>query len=578
MPEKTYLEGRPEPTAYHPSPEEYFGLLPGYSSLTEQILALQGVSSFSGEGKKFLPYALAGLGILAVACGTGVVGSEAPGVHPTGTAIPEIGPTSAPGSMDLMFNQPAGTVSAIQLFCAADESLCMYAAGGDDGGVVAMAPLFGPEFVNDGVNVTIRGFIPGGYQEITDPDRNGDPDGWRFNQSKIWPADLTTYFTVSEADQARFDEFLAKATTNGVAVSIDMQMDADERVTIILRSLGSDGPTVFTNTVQLEPLTVQDLLGYGGDEPVVAHEMASGGGVQFRPLAVDPTGESYNGAEVTVNGEAGTIEVGGQVINTPAETKPAPTEGAVDPLAWYSAGPNGEIVGQEGDLCLFGGTEQCFKFASPEVAVEARDGLQRVTLVMWWAESETIRAQYGTFDKFVAAIKEQPVRSDGLLMQPDEQANKDHSLVDGYNPIDPETGKPMEIDYSRYNVRVIDAPMAKAEKIMLSGLGGWYQINQSLVQTPDGKWIVKYTILDSITLPDSSGAGGLPLNPDLNLQDNALAMNQALNFLFTYMRHFENLDSYSSFSGKYPLRLRFFQVSKSAMPQAAKGTSFIVPR
>jgi len=163
-------------------------------------------------------------------------------------------------------------------------------------------------------------------------------------------------------------------------------------------------------------------------------------------------------------------------------------------------------------------------------------------------------------------------------MQPDEQANKDHSLVDGYNPIDSETGKPMEIDYSRYNVRVIDAPMAKAEKIMLSGLGGWYQINQSLVQTPDGKWIVKYTILDSITLPDSSGAGGLPLNPDLNLQDNALAMNQALNFLFTYMRHFENLDSYSSFSGKYPLRLRFFQVSKSAMPQAAKGTSFIVPR
>ncbi|PIV08765.1 hypothetical protein COS52_00960, partial [Candidatus Roizmanbacteria bacterium CG03_land_8_20_14_0_80_39_12] len=328
MPEKTYLEGRPEPTAYHPSPEEYFGLLPGYSSFTEQILALQGVSSFSGEGKKFLPYALAGLGILAVACGTGVVGSEAPGVHPTGTAIPEIGPTSAPGSMDLMFNQPAGTVSAIQLFCAADESLCMYAAGGDDGGVVAMAPLFGPEFVNDGVNVTIRGFIPGGYQEITDPDRNGDPDGGRFSQSKIWPADLTTYFTVSEADQARFDEFLAKATTNGVAVSIDMQMDADERVTIILTSLGSDGPTVFTNTVQLEPLTVQDLLGYGGDEPVVAHEMASGGGVQFRPLAVDPTGESYNGAEVTVNGEAGTIEVGGQVINTPAETQPAPTEGA----------------------------------------------------------------------------------------------------------------------------------------------------------------------------------------------------------------------------------------------------------
>jgi len=288
--------------------------------------------------------------------------------------------------------------------------------------------------------------------------------------------------------------------------------------------------------------------------------------------------EPTAGAEVTVNGEAGTIEVGGQVINTPAETKPAPTVETVDPLAWYSAGPNGEIVGQEGDLCLFGATEQCFKFASPEVAVEARDGLQRVTLVMWWAESETIRAQYGTFDKFVAAIKEQPVRSDGLLMQPDEQANKDHSLVDGYNPIDPETGKPMEIDYSRYNVRVIDAPMAKAEKIMLSGLGGWYQINQSLVQTPDGKWIVKYTILDSITLPDSSGAGGLPLNPDLNLQDNALAMNQALNFLFTYMRHFENLDSYSSFSGKYPLRLRFFQVSKSAMPQAAKGTSFIVPR
>ena len=325
MIEKTYLEGRPEPTAYHPSPEEYFGLLPGYSSFTEQILALQGVSSFSGEGKKFLPYALAGLGILAVACGTGVVGSEAPGVHPTGTAIPEIGPTSAPGSMDLMFNQPAGTVSAIQLFCAADESLCMYAAGGDDGGVVAMAPLFGPEFVNDGVNVTIRGFIPGGYQEITDPDRNGDPDGGRFSQSKIWPADLTTYFTVSEADQARFDEFLAKATTNGVPVSIDIQMNADERVTIILTSLGSDGLTVFTNTVQLEPLTVQDLLGYGGDEPVVAHEMASGGGVQFRPLAVDPTGESYNGAEVTVNGEAGTIEVGGQVINTPAETKPAPT-------------------------------------------------------------------------------------------------------------------------------------------------------------------------------------------------------------------------------------------------------------
>jgi len=35
--------------------------------------------------------------------------------------------------------------------------------------------------------------------------------------------------------------------------------------------------------------------------------------------------EPTAGAEVTVNGEAGTIEVGGQVINTPAETKPAPT-------------------------------------------------------------------------------------------------------------------------------------------------------------------------------------------------------------------------------------------------------------
>ena len=250
----------------------------------------------------------------------------------------------------------------------------------------------------------------------------------------------------------------------------------------------------------------------------------------------------------------------------------------VDLLAWYSAGENGEIVGQEGDLCLFGATEQCFKFASPEVAVEARDGLQRVTLVMWWAESENIRAQYGAFDKFVAAVKEQPVRSDGLLMQPDEQANKNHSLVDGYNPVDPETGKPMEIDYSRYSVRVIDAPTAQAEKIVLSGLGGWYQMNQSLVQAPDGKWIVKYTILDSITLPDSSGAGELPLNPELELDENALAMNQALNFLFRYMRQFENLDSYSSFSGKYPLILRFFQVSKLAMPQAAKGTSFFEPR
>jgi len=307
-----------------------------------------------------------------------------------------------------------------------------------------------------------------------------------------------------------------------------------------------------------------------------------GGKVQAAPAQVSVWAsifaEPTAGAEVTVNGEAGTIEVGGQVINTPAETKPAPTVETVDPLAWYSAGPNGEIVGQEGDLCLFGATEQCFKFASPEVAVEARDGLQRVTLVMWWAESETIRAQYGTFDKFVAAIKEQPVRSDGLLMQPDEQANKDHSLVDGYNPVDPETGEPVEIDYSRYNVRVVDATTAKAEKIVFSQLGGWYSFSQSLIKVPDGKWIVGYTILDHLTLPDSSGYGGLPLNPDLDLGENALAMNQALNFLFTYMRHFENLDSYSTFSGQYPLRLGFFQVSKSAMPNAAKRTSFFVPR
>ena len=319
----------------------------------------------------------------------------------------------------------------------------------------------------------------------------------------------------------------------------------------------------------LDPNTNRQIL-------VPLNVMGGGGKSLFNVLM--GTQEPYSGAEVTVNGEAGTIEVGGQVINTPAETKPAPTEGAVDPLAWYSAGPNGEIVGQEGDLCLFGGTEQCFKFASPEVAVEARDGLQRVTLVMWWAESETIRAQYGTFDKFVAAIKEQPVRSDGLLMQPDEQANKDHSLVDGYNPVDPETGEPVEIDYSRYNVRVVDATTAKAEKIVFSQLGGWYSFSQSLIKVPDGKWIVGYTILDHLTLPDSSGYGGLPLNPDLDLGENALAMNQALNFLFTYMRHFENLDSYSTFSGQYPLRLGFFQVSKSAMPNAAKRTSFFVPR
>ena len=161
----------------------------------------------------------------------------------------------------------------------------------------------------------------------------------------------------------------------------------------------------------------------------------------------------------------------------PVQPTPAPAETwvpveVVDPKAWYSAGPSGEIVGQEGDLCLFGATEQCFKFASPEVAVEARDGLQRVTLVMWWAESEEVRAQYETFDKFVAAVRAQPLRSDGLLMKPDEQANVDSSLVDGYNPIDPETGKPMEIDYSRYSVRVIDAPTANAEKIELSIIGG----------------------------------------------------------------------------------------------------------
>src|SRR3989339_1671439 len=103
MSEKTHFEGRPEPTAYHPSPSEYYGLLPGYDSFTEQMLALQGASSSSKEGKKFLPFALAGLGILAIACGTGVVGSEAPAVHPTGTAIPEYTPNSGVlTNMDVM--------------------------------------------------------------------------------------------------------------------------------------------------------------------------------------------------------------------------------------------------------------------------------------------------------------------------------------------------------------------------------------------------------------------------------------------------------------------------------------------
>ena len=269
----------------------------------------------------------------------------------------------------------------------------------------------------------------------------------------------------------------------------------------------------------------------------------------------------------------------------PATITPIPTPEAgtvtpeaVDPTAWYSAGENGEIVGQEGDLCLFGATEQCFKFASSEVAVEARDGLQRVTLVMWWAEDENIRSQYGTFDKFVEAVRAQPLRSDGLLMEPDEQARKDPQLVDGYNPVDSETGKPIEIDYSRYSVRVVDAPTAKAEKIVLSNIGGGFSINQSLVQAPDGKWIVKYTIHDMLTLPDSSGYGVLPLNPDLDLGDNALAMNQGLNYLFRHMRSFETLDSYSSFSGKYPLRLQFFSTSKSMMSVAASGTTFFESR
>jgi hypothetical protein len=55
-------------------------------------------------------------------------------------------------------------------------------------------------------------------------------------------------------------------------------------------------------------------------------------------------------------------------------------------------------------------------------------------------------------------------------------------------------------------------------------------------------------------------------------------VNQAMNFFFNYMRRFESLDSYSSFSGNYPLDLAYFPVSKSAMLQAAKGTSFFVPR
>ena len=66
----------------------------------------------------------------------------------------------------------------------------------------------------------------------------------------------------------------------------------------------------------LDPNTNRQIL-------VPLNVMGGGGKSLFNVLM--GTQEPYSGAEVTVNGEAGTIEVGGQVINTPAETKPAPT-------------------------------------------------------------------------------------------------------------------------------------------------------------------------------------------------------------------------------------------------------------
>ena len=66
----------------------------------------------------------------------------------------------------------------------------------------------------------------------------------------------------------------------------------------------------------LDPNTNRQIL-------VPLNVIGGGGKSLFNVLM--GTQEPYSGAEVTVNGEAGTIEVGGQVINTPAETKPAPT-------------------------------------------------------------------------------------------------------------------------------------------------------------------------------------------------------------------------------------------------------------
>ena len=117
----------------------------------------------------------------------------------------------------------------------------------------------------------------------------------------------------------------------------------------------------------LDPNTNRQIL-------VPLNVIGGGGKSLFNVLM--GTQEPYSGAEVTVNGEAGTIEVGGQVINTPAETKPAPTEGAVDAEILATLPKDYQII--PGDKIVSADGETLYKFVPEADRVNPESEWQRM--------------------------------------------------------------------------------------------------------------------------------------------------------------------------------------------------------
>ncbi|MEW6030604.1 MAG: hypothetical protein ACOYZ8_11565 [Chloroflexota bacterium] len=268
-------------------------------------------------------------------------------------------------------------------------------------------------------------------------------------------------------------------------------------------------------------------------------------------------------------------------LPSPTATPPAPE---VDPLLWQTYGePGAEIVTRGVDMTLWAGTDHEQHFSiNPEHAAELHDDLNTITLEMWWVEDRAIRARYGgDYEEFVADVQANPVRSDGMLMQPDAQANRNPALVQGYRPVD-ESGNPYVIDYSRYAVQWVTMEVARAMG-EFSRLGG-YWFRQEVVQLEDGSHVVKYVLAsqyDGSTVHD--GYEILFLSEDLTAAENAGAMSQAIRYMASQLSPLDNYDSLA-WGGPYwdkkkdsaPLNLEMTDKMKSDWSRAARGAPYFV--